>query len=159
MTSSATAATASRVVRGTTPISAHRRSSNARSLSEYSTWPRPWQIFPQARRSRRSWVRPNEEATTTAEEKSARSRRVGPAKGVCGVARLVRSRGYGLRRAPSIRSFAGPTRLTWNTETGSLFTRRRVPRHAQQGFHAGRNLGGRGHHGRGHLIGRALYRR
>ncbi len=32
------------------------RQSSARSLSEYSAWPRPWQTSPQASRSRRGWV-------------------------------------------------------------------------------------------------------
>src|SRR6266481_7009438 len=89
------------------------------SLSEYFAWPRPRQISPQARRSRRSWVRPNKEATTPHEGKSARSRRVGKERGVCGVARLVHSIHYGPRRAPCIRSLSLPTRLTWNTQTGS----------------------------------------
>src|SRR5712664_395161 len=79
---------------------------------------------------------PNEEATTPHEGKSARSRRVGRAVcscatvvpwrdngserwGVCGVARLVHSIHYGPRRAPCIRSLSLPTRLTWNTQTGS----------------------------------------
>jgi hypothetical protein len=53
------------------------------------------------------------------EAKSARSRRVGLVRGVCGVARLVRSTHYALRRAPCIRSLARPTRLTLNTQTGS----------------------------------------
>src|SRR6266436_9935078 len=89
------------------------------SLSEYFAWPRPRQISPQARRSRRSWVRPNKEATTPHEGKSARSRRVGKERGVCGVARLVHSSHYGPRRAPCIRSLSLPTRLTRNTQTGS----------------------------------------
>jgi len=46
------------------------------------------------------------------EGKSARSRRVGKERGVCGVARLVHSIHYGLRRAPCIRSLSLPTRLT-----------------------------------------------
>ena len=75
------------------------------SLSEYSAWPRPRQISPQARRSRRSWVRPNKEATTPHEGKSARSRRVGRERGVCGVARLARGTTTGgaarLASAPS----------------------------------------------------------
>ena len=54
-----------------------------------------------------------------AEAKSARSLRVGLVRGVCGVARLGRSARYVLRRAPCIRSLAKPTRLTWNTQTGS----------------------------------------
>jgi hypothetical protein len=54
------------------------------------------------------------------EAKSARSRRVGRERGVCGVARLSRSPRYGLRRAPSIRSLSQPTRLTRNTQTASL---------------------------------------
>src|SRR6266404_2132278 len=96
---------------------------------------------------------PNKEATTPHEGKSARSRRVGKALcwcatvvfdraggsvrwGVCGVARLVHSTHYGLRRAPCIRSRARiqwggpgqtashgytalPTRLTRKTRTGS----------------------------------------
>jgi hypothetical protein len=53
------------------------------------------------------------------EAKSARSRRVGWERGVCGVARLVRSTHYGQRRAPGIRSLSQPTRLTGNTQTGS----------------------------------------
>jgi hypothetical protein len=70
------------------------------------------------------------------EVKSARSRRVGRERGVCGVARLVHSTHYGRRRAPCIRSrariqwrgqgptaphgyMALPTRLTRNTQTGS----------------------------------------
>src|SRR5450631_1374392 len=63
--------------------------------------------------------RPNEEVTTTPEGKSARSLRVGWQKGVCGVARLVRSAHYEARRAPCIRSFSQPTRLTRITQTGS----------------------------------------
>src|ERR1700688_1651011 len=47
---------------------------------------------------------PNKEATTPHEGKSARSRRVGKERGVCGVARLVHSIHYGPRRAPCIRS-------------------------------------------------------
>src|SRR5882724_2565657 len=62
---------------------------------------------------------PNEEATTTNEGKSVRSRRVGSERGVFGVARLVRGAHHGPRRAPCIRSLAEPTRLTWNTQTGS----------------------------------------
>src|SRR3984957_5154327 len=76
----------------------------------------------QSRRSRRSWVRPNEEATTTNEGKSVRSLRVGSARGVCGVARLVRGVHHGRRRAPCIRSLAEPTRLTGNVQTGSQVT-------------------------------------
>src|ERR1700693_573721 len=38
---------------------------------------------------------------------------------VCGVARLARRDNYGLRRAPSIRGLAEPTRLTCITQTGS----------------------------------------
>ena len=53
------------------------------------------------------------------EAKSARSRRVGSERGVCGVARLGRGSRHGLRRAPCIRSLALPTRLTLNTQTGS----------------------------------------
>ncbi len=53
------------------------------------------------------------------EGKSVRSRRVGPARGVCGVARLGRGTHHDLRRAPCIRSLAGPTRLMWITQTGS----------------------------------------
>src|SRR5260370_38934457 len=63
---------------------------------------------------------PNEEATTTNEGKSVRSRRVGSARGVCGVARLGRGINHGRRRAPCIRSLAEPTRLTRNTQTGPL---------------------------------------
>ena len=62
---------------------------------------------------------PNEETTTTNEGKSVRSRRVGSGRGVCGVARLGRGINHGLRRAPCIRSLTEPTRLTWNTQTGS----------------------------------------
>src|SRR5882672_6202566 len=43
---------------------------------------------------------PNEEATTMDEGKSARSRRVGKERGVCGVARLARGNHHGRRRAP-----------------------------------------------------------
>jgi hypothetical protein len=50
---------------------------------------------------------------------SARSLRVGLVSGVCGVARLGRIARYVLRRAPGIRSLAKPTRLTWDTQTGS----------------------------------------
>jgi len=64
--------------------------------------------------------RPNEEATTTNAGKFARSLWVGRQKGICGVARLVRSVHYALRRAPCIRSFSRPTRLTGHTEIGSL---------------------------------------
>ena len=53
------------------------------------------------------------------EAKSARSRRVGSERGVCGVARLGRGARHGLRRAPCIPSLALPTRLTLNTQTGS----------------------------------------
>ncbi len=53
------------------------------------------------------------------EAKSARSRRIGSGRGVCGVARLGRGVRHGLRRAPCIRSLALPTRLTRNTQTGS----------------------------------------
>jgi hypothetical protein len=53
------------------------------------------------------------------EAKSARSLRVGLMRGVCGVARLVRSTHYGPRRAPCIRSLIKPTRLTRNARTGS----------------------------------------
>jgi len=53
------------------------------------------------------------------EAKSARSRRVGRERGVCGVARLVRGIHHGLRRAPCIRSLALPTRLTRNIQPGS----------------------------------------
>src|SRR6266852_9032940 len=62
---------------------------------------------------------PNKEATTPHEGKSARSRRVGKERGVCGVARLVRGNHHGRRRAPCIRSLSLPTRLTRNTQTGS----------------------------------------
>src|SRR5882757_8751877 len=48
--------------------------------------------------------KPNEEATTTSEGKSARSRRVGKQRGVCGVARLARGARHGRRRAPCIRA-------------------------------------------------------
>ena len=63
--------------------------------------------------------RPNEEATTTSEGKSARSRRVGIGRGVCGVAWLARSAHYGPRHAPCIRSLPMPTRFTQITHTGS----------------------------------------
>jgi hypothetical protein len=70
------------------------------------------------------------------EVKSARSLRVGRVRGVCGVARLVRSTHYGRRRAPGIRAHVRtrarithhavllraltlPTRLTRNIQTGS----------------------------------------
>ena len=53
------------------------------------------------------------------EGKSVRSRRVGSARGVCGVERLGRGISHGPRRAPCIRRLAEPTRLTWNTQTGS----------------------------------------
>ena len=53
------------------------------------------------------------------EGKSARSRRVGRERGVCGVARLARGNHHGPRRAPCIRSLSLPTRLTQNTQTGS----------------------------------------
>src|SRR5258708_33096551 len=62
---------------------------------------------------------PNEEATTMNEAKSVRSRRVGSGRGVCGVAQLGRGAHHGLRRAPCIRSLAGPTRLARNAQTGS----------------------------------------
>jgi len=54
------------------------------------------------------------------EGKSVRSQGVGSARGVCGVARLGRGINHARRRAPCIRSLAEPTRLTWNTQTGSL---------------------------------------
>src|ERR1700737_1288806 len=63
---------------------------------------------------------PNKKATTTNEEKSARSRGVGRERGVGGVARLVRGPRHGRRHAPCIRSLSLPTRLTRNTQTGSL---------------------------------------
>jgi hypothetical protein len=53
------------------------------------------------------------------EAKPVRSRRVGLARGVCGVAQLGRSFNYGPRRAPCIRSLAQLTRLTRNAQTGS----------------------------------------
>jgi hypothetical protein len=53
------------------------------------------------------------------EAKSARVRRVGSERGLCGVARLGRGTRHGLRRAPCIRSLALATRLTLNTKTGS----------------------------------------
>jgi hypothetical protein len=53
------------------------------------------------------------------EAKSARSRRVGSGRGVCGVAPLDRGARHGLRHAPCIRTLALPTRLTLNTQTGS----------------------------------------
>src|SRR5580693_4760950 len=62
---------------------------------------------------------PNEEATTMDETKSARVRRVGRVRGVCGVARLGRSAHYALRRAPCIRSLTEAKRLTRNSQTGS----------------------------------------
>src|SRR6266849_1282393 len=62
---------------------------------------------------------PNKEATTPHEGKSARSRRVGKERGVCGVARLARGTHHGRRRAHCIRSLSLPTRLTRNTQTGS----------------------------------------
>src|SRR5258707_6975769 len=62
---------------------------------------------------------PNEEATTMHEAKSARSRRAGSERGVCGVARLGRGARHGLRRAPCIRCLALLTRLTLNAQTGS----------------------------------------
>jgi hypothetical protein len=64
--------------------------------------------------------RPNEEATTTNAGKFARSLWVGRQKAICVVARLVRSVHYALRRAPCIRSFSRPTRLTGHTQIGSL---------------------------------------
>src|SRR5450631_1813530 len=82
--------------------------------------------------------RPNEEATTMSEGKSARVRWVGRdlyralrlsqarfagsgSGGVCGVARLVRGARHGRRRTPCIRSLSLSlsTRLTWITQTGS----------------------------------------
>ena len=62
---------------------------------------------------------PNEEATTTDEAKSVRSRGVGRVGRVCGVARLGRGARHGLRRAPCIRIPTRPTRLTGITQTGS----------------------------------------
>ena len=62
---------------------------------------------------------PNKEATTPHEGKSARSRRVGKERGVCGVARLAHGNHHGRRLAPCIRSLSLPTRLTRNTQTGS----------------------------------------
>jgi hypothetical protein len=53
------------------------------------------------------------------EGKFVQSRRVGSARAVCGVARLGRGINHGQRRAPCIHLFAEPTRLTWNTQTGS----------------------------------------
>jgi hypothetical protein len=53
------------------------------------------------------------------EAKSARSRRVGFARRVCGVAWLGRGINHGRRRAPSIRSLSQPTRLTRNAQAGS----------------------------------------
>jgi hypothetical protein len=53
------------------------------------------------------------------EGKSARSRRVGGGRGVCGVARLDRGARLRRSRAPCIRSLALPTRLTLNAQTGS----------------------------------------
>ncbi len=64
-------------------------------------------------------ARPNVEATTTSEGKSARSRWVGRRRGVCGVAWLAHSAHYGPRHAPCIRSLLLPTRLTQITHTGS----------------------------------------
>ncbi len=63
--------------------------------------------------------RPNEEATTTNEGKSARSLRVGWERGICGVAQLARGARHGRRRAPCIRSLSQPTRLAQNAHTGS----------------------------------------
>src|SRR5450631_2158614 len=89
------------------------------SLSEYCAWPY-LSRFPLSRGGADVvGSRPNEEATTTNEGKSARSLRVGWERGVCGVARLDRSARYGPRRAPCIRSLSQPTRLTRNTQTGS----------------------------------------
>src|SRR5260370_14587708 len=59
---------------------------------------------------------PNEEATTTNEGKSVRSRTVGSGRRVCGVALLVLGINHGLRRAPCIRSLAAPTRLTCHVQ-------------------------------------------
>src|SRR6202021_1700111 len=81
---------------------------NTGSLSEYSTWPRPRRICLQSRRSRRSWVNPNEKATTTNEGKSVRSLRVGSARGVCGVARLGGGINHHRRRAPSLTPLDAP---------------------------------------------------
>src|SRR5258708_10972942 len=68
---------------------------------------------------RRVFCRSWRSGATPHEGKSARSRRVGKERGVCGVARLVHSIHYGPRRAPCIRSLSLPTRLTGNTQTGS----------------------------------------
>jgi hypothetical protein len=53
------------------------------------------------------------------EANSARVRRIGLVRGVCGVARLGRSSHYVLRRALCIRFLAKPTRLATMTQTGS----------------------------------------
>jgi hypothetical protein len=53
-------------------------------------------------------------------ENSPGSLWVGRQKGICGVARLVRSVHYALRRGPCIRFFSRPTRLTGHTQIGSL---------------------------------------
>jgi hypothetical protein len=53
------------------------------------------------------------------EGKSDRSRRVGSARGVCGVARLAGAINHGLHRTPCIRLLAEPTRLARNAQTGS----------------------------------------
>lgn len=62
---------------------------------------------------------PNKEATTTPKAQSARSRRVGSVRSVCGVAWLAHSINYGRRRAPSIRCLTEPTRLTRITHPAS----------------------------------------
>jgi len=62
---------------------------------------------------------PNKEATTMHEAKSARSRRVGWERRVCGVARLGGGARHRLRRAPCIHILSQPTRLTRVIQTGS----------------------------------------
>jgi len=95
------------------------RSRTAKEPSEYSAWPRPRQISLNRGGADAVGSRPNEEATTTSEGKSARSRRVGKERGVCGVAGLpVVSATAGAARL-CIRLLSLPTRLTWNTQTGS----------------------------------------
>lgn len=54
------------------------------------------------------------------EGKSARVLRIGSERGACGGARFVRRTSYEPRRATCIRSLSQPTRLMWNTQTGSF---------------------------------------
>jgi hypothetical protein len=61
---------------------------------------------------------PNKEATTMDEAQSARVRRVGRVRSLCGVARLGGSAHYALRRAPYIRFLTEAKRLTGNAQTG-----------------------------------------